>query len=175
VSWEDAQERVGQQLGLFSGADEVAVSDFRRQLEVFAWDCPLHYDAEIARQHGYRTVVAPVSMHMSLALPPYWRPGAPRPESVEDVHPLDIPIVTNAPGEGDVMVDTELAVDYHAPVYPGDRISAVSTLESVKPKTTRVGVGAFFVVESSYRNQDGELVARDRLTLYRYTPHAVDS
>ena len=31
------------------GVDEVTRSDIRRKLEVFCFDCPIHYDDEVAR------------------------------------------------------------------------------------------------------------------------------
>src|SRR5436190_12877342 len=57
------------------GVDEVTLSDIRRKLEVYCFDCPLHYDAQVAQAHGYRTVVAPVAMSGLWAVPPYWTSG----------------------------------------------------------------------------------------------------
>ena len=38
----------------FAGVDEVSRNDIRRKLEVYCFDCPLHYDDNVARAHGYR-------------------------------------------------------------------------------------------------------------------------
>src|SRR2546429_1022864 len=61
------------------GVDEVTLNDIRHKLEVYCFDCPLHYDAQVAQAHGYRTVVAPVAMTSLWAVPPYWTPGEPPP------------------------------------------------------------------------------------------------
>jgi len=36
-------------------------NDIRHKLEVYCFDCPLHWDAAVAQAHGYRTLVAPVA------------------------------------------------------------------------------------------------------------------
>jgi acyl dehydratase len=169
AEWDRAKALVGTEIGHFAGADAVSMSDIRRRLEVLAWDCPLHYDEATAQAHGYRTVVAPASMYMTFAMPRYWEPGMPRPDAQHRYLP-DLPMVTNLPGEGDGLFDTDFEVHYHEPMYPGDRISGASRILSVTPKRLSVGAGAFIVVESAFTNQHGGLVAVDRVTLFRYTP-----
>src|SRR6266540_7322262 len=53
------------------GVDEVTLNDIRHKLEVYCFDCPLHWDAEVAQAHGYRTVVAPVAMTGNWTVAPY--------------------------------------------------------------------------------------------------------
>jgi acyl dehydratase len=173
-TWEEAEAQVGMEIGSFAGPDEVTRADIRRRLEVYAWDCPLHFDDEVARAHGYEGVVAPWSMHMAWALPSYWAPGQPRRQELQRRDNPAIPMATNVPGEGSGLIDTELEVEYHAPVYPGDRISATSKILSVTRKQTAVGDGAFVVVESTYTKSTGEVVAIDRITLFRYHPKGAD-
>ena len=57
--------------------DEVTRSDIRRKLEVYCFDCPLHYDESVARAHGYRTIIAPAALTPLWAMPAYWSPGEP--------------------------------------------------------------------------------------------------
>ena len=64
------------------GVDEVTLNDIRHKLEVYCFDCPLHYDAEVAQAHGYRTVVAPVAMTGLWMVSPYWTPGEPPPAAL---------------------------------------------------------------------------------------------
>jgi acyl dehydratase len=169
-TWDDAEAQVGKEIGSFEGPDEVNKADIRRRLEVFSWDCPIHVDDEVARAHGYEGIVAPASMHMVWALPSYWAPGEPRHQELQHRFMTTIPMVMNVPGEGSGMVDTECEVEYFEPVYPGDEISATSKILSVVRKKTSIGDGAFVVVESTYKKATGEIVAIDRLTLYRYHP-----
>jgi acyl dehydratase len=170
-TWEDAEAKIGAEIGTFAGPDAVSRADIRRLLETLEWDCPLHYDDEVAKAHGFKGVVAPVSMHMGWAMPPYWKPGEPRRQELNHRYMPAIPMVTAIPGEGSGMIDTDCEVEYYEPIYPGDEISATSTIKSVTRKSTAVGDGAFIVVESEYKKATGELVAIDRLTLFRYVPN----
>ena len=167
TSWDEVEASVGTEVGAFVGADAVSLADIRRRLEVLAWDCPLHYDEAIARRYGYRTVVAPVSMHLSAAFPAYWSPGEPRPTSETEVLMPRIPLATDVGGTGDRIIDTGFDVQYGEPLYPGDSVSAVSRLAKVTRKRTRIGDGAFVVVETTYTKQSGAEVAVDQLTAFR--------
>src|SRR5207244_7396231 len=134
-SWSDAEALVGQVLVRVSGPDAVSLADIRRKLEVLAFDCPLHYDEECARQHGYRTVVSPVSMTRVWTIPSYWQPG--------EAQPQDAPMQTmiagaNVPGEGNTLIATKVRMEHHTPLYPGDRLEGTAVLKSVERKTTRI-------------------------------------
>ena len=168
-TWEDAERCVGRELARYAGADDVTVGDIRRRLEVLAWDCPLHYDEETARRHGYRTVVAPATMLMTWAMPAYWVPGDPRP-TLDDGTLVPRYPFTQIPAPGEFMFATESETEYLEPVYPGDRISASSVLRSLTRKRTSVGDGAFFLIETTYTKQSGEVAGVERLTVFRYSP-----
>jgi hypothetical protein len=109
-------------------------------------------------------------MFMIYAFPPYWTPGEPRQNDPGWRYMPKIPMVFRAPGHGDGMMDTDCEVEFFEPIYAGDVISAVSKIVSITRKRTRVGEGAFIVVETEYTKQTGECVAIDRLTLFRYEP-----
>jgi acyl dehydratase len=147
------------------GPDLVTVSDIRRKLEVVGLDCPLHYDEACARSFGYRTIVAPVSMTRVWATAPTWRPGEPRPraEVLRTLLPSADP-----PGHGDTLLAAHVATEHHEPVHVGDRVSGVAVLKSVTPKRTRVGSGAFMVIETTYVNQDQRVLTVERATLFRF-------
>ena len=168
-TWEDALSWVGRELAQYQGADEVTRGDIRRRLEVLAWDCPLHYDADVARAHGYRDVVAPATMLMTWSMPAYWKPGDPRPQ-LDDASYLPAYPFTRIPAPGSAMFATASETIYGDPVYPGDRITATSVLSELTRKTLSIGEGAFFLIETTYTNQTGEMVGVERLTVFRYTP-----
>jgi 3-methylfumaryl-CoA hydratase len=167
-TWEDAQSWVGRELAEYHGADEVTVGDIRRRLEVLAWDCPLHYDEAVARRHGYRTVVAPATMLMTWAMPPYWSPGDPRPQPGDAALLPQYPF-TQIPAPGEFIFATSSETEYLEPVYPGDRVSARSVLIDMTRKRLSVGDGAFFLIETTYVKQTGEVVGIERLTVFRYS------
>ncbi len=151
------------------GVDEVTRNDIRRKLEVYCFDCPLHYDEAVAQAHGYRTIVAPVAMTGLWAVPPYWRPGEPPPFAPglrerngtrREEAPVPFSRGFNAASEWEAF----------EPLYPGDRLRITTKLIKIEPKTTRVGTGAFITGETRLTKQTGELVLISRSTAYRYDP-----
>jgi acyl dehydratase len=165
-TWEQAEAMVGSTIATLTGADAVSAGDIRRKLEVIGWDCPLHTDEASAREHGYETIVSPVSMARVWAMPAYWSPGQP----TLGGEPMSTPIpASDVPGEGDTMIATNARTEHLAPIHPGDRISATAVLKSVTRKQTSVGPGAFLVVETTYTNQRGEPVSVETVTLLRFT------
>lgn len=153
----------------FAGADEVTSSDFRRKLEVYCFDCPLHYEMASARLAGYRTVVAPVSMTPLWAMHSYWQQGDPSPwaPGVAEKSGADYLAVSHVFAEG---FNAEFAAEYYEPLYPGDLLHGSSSLIDVKPRRTRLGDGAFLKFETRLWKQDNTLVAVLGNTIYRYNP-----
>src|SRR5690349_17024986 len=138
--WDMAQEQVGRVIGRLGGPDVVSRADIRRKLEVLGFDCPLHYDERAAQAHGYRTVVAPVSMARIWALPAYWEPGQP---SI-GAQAVSTPVAAaDVPGDGDTIVATRVRTEHFEPLYPGDRVTGETVLRKVTPKRTSIGDGAF--------------------------------
>ncbi len=155
----------------FEGVDEVTQSDIRRKLEVYCFDCPLHYDPRVAQAHGYRTVVAPLAMTSLWAVPPYWTPGEPPPwaPGLKERNgtrrmdaPEPFPRGFNAGHEWEPF----------EPLYPGDRLHGSTKVAKIEPKTTRLGEGVFITNETRLYKQTGELVIVQRSTSYRYEPTA---
>jgi acyl dehydratase len=170
VSLEETRKWLGRETA-YEGADEVTRNDIRRKLEVYCFDCPLHYDENVARAHGYRTIIAPGAMTPLWAMPPYWSPGEPS---------------IYAPGlrekNGTVRVDfptpfskgfnASAEAEYFEPLYPGDRLRGTSKLTEINPKRTRLGDGVFLTAETRLTKSTGELVSIQRNTGYRYDPTA---
>lgn len=167
-TWEDAEACLGRELAQVTGADEVAAGDIRRRLEVLAWDCALHYDEKVAHQHGYLTIVAPVTMLMSWSIPAYWKPGDPRPQMDDPALIPPLP-VCQIPAPAEYLFATRSETEYFEPVYPGDRISATSILREITRKKLAVGDGAFLLIETTYAKQTGEVVGIESMTFFRYT------
>jgi acyl dehydratase len=155
----------------FAGVDEVSLNDIRHKLEVYCFDCPLHYDEEVARAHGYRTIVAPAAMTPLWAVPPYWSPGEPSPYA---------PGLRERNGTRRMEVPTPYSKGFNAasewesfePLYPGDKLRASGKLVKIDPKTTRLGEGVFLTYETRLSKQSGDLVLISRNTQYRYDPTA---
>jgi len=157
----------------FAGADEVTRSDIRRKLEVYCFDCPLHYDDAVAHAHGYRGLVAPVAMTPLWAMPAYWSPGQPvlfQPGVREQAGGIrtDVPVPAVYTGG----VNTATQWEYFEPVYPGDALHGSWRLVEIKPRETRLGEGMFFTIEATIFKHSGELVAKNSNTHFRFIPKA---
>jgi 3-methylfumaryl-CoA hydratase len=166
ATWEEAEALVGTVLAEWEGADAVSLADIRRRLEVVQLDCPLHYDEAVAREAGYDAIVSPAAMLRTWATPAYWAPG----DAPTGAQALYAPVpATRIPAPGDRMFATNSKTTHLLSVHPGDRISGTAVLQSLTRKATSVGEGAFMVVATEFRNQRGEVVARDELTVFRFT------
>ena len=68
---------------------------------------------------------------------------------------------------GGVWVREQVTV--HRPVRIGDLLTSEAILESVSPrKKTSLGLGYFVSWVTNYTDQDGELVGRQRFTLFKF-------
>jgi len=167
-SLEETRKWLGRET-TYEGVDEVTRSDIRRKIEVYCFDCPLHYDEAVARAHGYRTIIAPMSMAPLWAMPAYWSPGEPS---------IFAPGLSEKNGTVRVDIPTSFSkgfnsaseVEHFAPLYPGDRLRGTWKLIAINQKRTRLGDGVFLTAETRLSKQTGELVAIQQNTGYRYNP-----
>jgi hypothetical protein len=161
-----------------AGADSVERGSIRRYLEPLEFDCPLHYDDDVARAHGYEATIAPYSSLFSFTAAPLWAPGgAPVFSSSERDAQLARPSMSNmgvpAPPTT-ASFATDIEIQYFAPIRLGDHlVSRGRRLVACVPKETSVGKGAFSTWESEVHNQDGQLVAKVRTGSYNYYPNGV--
>jgi acyl dehydratase len=126
---------------------------------------PLYLDEEYARSRGYRGVIAPPGSFMTAFAMQFrwpWPPsgGEPAPHIHYDIkNALGLPVGIIG------SVDVEMGV----PLHVGDRLSVSQRLVDISQwKKTRLGEGHFWTMDRLYRNQDGELVARERMSAFGY-------
>jgi hypothetical protein len=162
------------------GPDRIEAGAVRRYLEPLEFDCALHYDADVARAHGHEQIVAPYTSLIAFATGPLWQPGQTVFVSAErDAQPARSTLRPRMP-EGAPPVSaffaTETDIEYLRPVLVGERLGRRGNrLLSCEPKETRVGRGAFVVIESEVVDEAGLAVARIRAGLYLYDPHPAGS
>lgn len=104
---------------------------------------PLYQDEAFARQHGYRNLVAPPTMCVTLEADPI--PG------------LDLP----ATG----MVHGAQEIHHLRPICAGDTVHVVASLLDVTRKRTKLGDVAFVSIETVGSDPQGEPFYRQRMTL----------
>ena len=181
-AWDAMVALVGTDLsdgGIRWGADAVEPGTIRRYLEPIELGCPIHYDADAARDAGYDDIVAPSTAVLMYTIPPMWAPGDPTLfESAErDAQPARSPINNADPGPAPRtrgFFATDIELDFVRPVLVGERLGTRGRkLLSCVPKETRVGRGAFCTFESEIVSDKGDIVARMRTGTYAYDPHPV--
>jgi acyl dehydratase len=126
---------------------------------------PLYLDAKYARSMGHPSVVAPPGSFMTTFAMQFrwpWPPGGREP--VPHIH-YDIKEALDLP----VGIIGSIEVEFGVPLLVGDRLQISQKLVDISPwKKTRLGEGHFWTMDRIYRNGQGELVARERLTAFGY-------
>lgn len=140
----------------------VGERDIRKYAIAVGETNPIHLDPEAARKAGHRDVVAPPLFPYVIRMQAYGMVDRDRLEpdgsSAEDVPPLP----TRRAMAG------ETAIELGAPVVAGDVITVEKRLVDLYEKEGRSGPLVFVDMEFTFRNQDDELVARERFTrIYR--------
>ena len=107
---------------------------------------------------------APLTLLSAWFRPHYWMPG-------RDTIPLpwqthfDLKEILSLPE----AVATDSEVVFGAPVRPGDRIRCTETLRSLSEvKTTKLGMGRFWVIDAVCRNQHDVWVGTETMTGFGY-------
>lgn len=180
-AWRPLVDAVGTDFGpgaRSEAIDAIERGAVRKYLEPLEMDCPIHYDEDVARAHGYGGIPAPVSgISQTWIETGVWTPGRDPawPAAERDAPPPRPPaaggaIPTPAPPTSAGFA-TDIEIEYHRDAYVGDRLtSSGNRLISCVPKQTSVGRGAFQIFESYVHNQKGDLIATVRRGLYAYVP-----
>ena len=180
-TWDDTIAAIGQD---FSGGEEhtadevIAYNDVVRYNEVWEFGNLLYWDEDVAKQAGYRGVVVPWSaIKQTFSYGRFWRPGQPTRFPTPDLHASQQGVSSAPQGievprpQTSTGVFTDMVIEFFEPVCVGDQITVKGNkLVNVRPRETRIGVGAFVNRENEFYNQRGELVARANQGGYSYQP-----
>jgi len=135
---------------------DVTKKDIRRFAQAIGDPNPLYYDEEYARETRYGKIIAPPLFCHSFAFE-----DVPAEKLREDGLPAagrSLPLKTNR-----IMAGGK-EVEFFKPMRPGDTITQVGKIIDIYEKEGRSGPLVFTVYENRYTNQDGELVAVEKLT-----------
>jgi len=175
-AWQPVIDAVGQDFSDGStrtAADDIEKALVRRFIEPLEFDCPLHYDEKVAKEHGYDGIIAPYAGLASWTSSAIWNPG----ETVWDSAERNAPANRRMAQQGrpypapptNAGFATDVEYEYFKPFRVGDRLTVRGRkLIQCLPKETSVGRGAFMITETEVVNQDGELIAKARLGNYSY-------
>jgi uncharacterized OB-fold protein/acyl dehydratase len=130
---------------------------------------PVYTDPEFAAGSVHAGVVAPPTMLQAWTMPGL----GPLPARTTE-HPLRRVLdLLDAAGYTSVVA-TNCRQEYRRYLRPGDRISVTTRIESVsEEKQTALGAGRFVDEVMTYRDQNGEEVARMRFRILKFKPRAV--
>lgn len=135
---------------------EVTAKDIRRFCYAVGDLNPLYLDEEYARQTSFGRTIAPPMFFDIPTIPEY---------PLDQLSPDGLPQSNLMPP---LRATRNMAggneVEFFQPIRIGDRITRVSKIAEIYEKEGRSGPLVFTVYESRYSNQDGQLVARERLT-----------
>lgn len=152
----EARAMVGQSL-----SDDVEGEVTAKEAQRFAQAVddlnPLYFDDAYARAAGYERAVAP-PLFFNVAITASLPLAQTREDGIFRSRQRGIPLKVKR-----TMFGGE-DVEFHAPVYPGDRLTAETTLESVEQKEGGSGPFVLSVRKLTIRNQDGAIVAISRST-----------
>lgn len=125
---------------------------------------PSYWDAEFATR-TWGGLLAPPALLMGWLIPPPWEPtGGPRVAAIA----LRVPL------PGTTFINAANDAEFVLPIIEGDLLSVVEEVVSVSPeKRTRLGLGHFVETLDTFSRQGGAVVARNRNTLFRFTPQTV--
>lgn len=144
---------VGREL-VFQAPDEIGRSAFRQYALAVGDFNPLYSDRERAAAHGLRDVMAPPTLVCDT-----W-------QYVDS----DMDERGDLVGRGFFGEPAGLRAgneyEFFQPVHPGDVLTARWLVKDVYRRSGRSGSLIFQVIEATYRNQRGELLARNTETLF---------
>ena len=155
---ERLKKTIGQEIVL-QAPDEMGRSSLRQCALAIGDFNPLYSDREFAQAHGLRDVMAPPTLICDT-----W-------QYVDS----DMDDRGGLVGRGPIGDLEGLRAgneyEFFQPIHPDDVISAHWTVKDVYEKTGRSGSLVFQVIETTFYNQTGDLLARNTETMF-YRPEA---
>ena len=135
---------------------EVTKAAIRRFAQAIGDANPLYVDENHARTTQWGGIVAPPTFFFALG----YYDDSPGVQLREDGRPvgseLDVPLPVSQ------TVGGASAIEFGVPARPGDVITARKRVADVYCKEGKSGLLYFTVVETTYTNQKGEFVAREK-------------
>lgn len=163
---------VGQPLGTTTVApDPVNLPMIRHWVAAFDDHNPVYLDEAAAADSRFGEIVAPPMMLQTWTmLTPMIdgigeRGGAPTPQL--EANPLTL--LDDAGFVATLAANSEFEIERY--LHLGERLTAANTVESVsEEKQTRLGPGHFITWVTTYRDDAGEVVGRQRFRILKFRP-----
>jgi acyl dehydratase len=167
-------ERIGKPLGASGPArapDPVNLPMIRHWVDAFDDRNPVYLDEERAAKSRFGGIVAPPAMLQT------WTMGRPRLEGIAErggsAEEIDAgsPIRVLAEGGYPATLATNSELEFERLLRPGDRLEASTVLESLSErKATALGQGYFVTWVTTFSDECGEVVGRQRFRILKFAP-----
>jgi acyl dehydratase len=161
--YEELRAFIGQEGTPSMAVDEVCKPMIRHWCEAMQDGNPLYTDEEYAKKSKYGSIIAPPTMLLTWTMPPLWPPREQPPHPFEQL----LARLDKAGFYG--IIITHVAQRYYRPLFPGDRVTFTYKVSDVSPvKKTSLGNGHFVTTTFLFKNQKGEIVGTQSLTVLKY-------
>jgi len=161
-SYEEGESWVGRKARPYEAPVTVTREAIEHFCEAMEDPNPLYWSDEFAAKTKWGGRVAPSAALSCWTMAPLWRPAW-----MED-EPQEM-LASEVPLPGDKLIATQYEFEYFRYAYVGDRLTIKQRLISIEPVTSRaLGKGYNLLLESSFVNQNGEVVGVCKATLVRY-------
>lgn len=166
---------IGRESGFIGACDPVERSEVRRFTQAIMDPDPVYWDDRYAATTKFRGVVAPplfpafISRRPPGSADPLDRfqedrewdgiTGQPSYEDGERLPPIDLPLPR--------LLNGGVEAEFHQLAKPGDRIFAKRRYVDVTERESRGGHLVFIITETTYTNQDDEVLLTVRNTIIR--------
>jgi len=131
---------------------EIEAEPIRRWAEAIGDSNPLYHDEAYAKSKGFRSLIAPPGFIANYAFPVKSGGGGRR--------SFRSPFAR--------MLNGGNEYEFFKPIQAGDTITATSNIADLREREGRLGKMLFIISETTYKNQDGEIVAKARGTGISY-------
>ena len=139
---------------------EVEKETIRRFADAVGDQNPLYLDEECARNSRYGSIIAPPGF---ISSPWFSRPKSGAPSS--DVGGELRTALVKAGYTNPSLIDAGIEYEFLRPVRAGDTIVFTSMVKEIIEREGKIGKMTFVITETTYTNQNGDLVAKARGTL----------
>jgi acyl dehydratase len=148
----DVDQWIGKRIVFAEMYDPCNATDIRRWVQAMDYPNPIHWDEEFAKKSKFNGIVAPQSFTVAM-------------DYGHGCHPS---CVGKVPGTHLIFAGEEWWY-YGVPIRPGDKLTQQRTFAGYKvTETSFAGPTMFADGDTIHRNQNGEMVAKERATSIRY-------
>ena len=170
--YEQLQARIGTNVAEPGNAvDEVNMAMIRQWTDAFCDRNPIYENREFAATTRHGDLIAPPAMMQTWTMTrPILENLAERGGLTADIDP-NSPLITLDEAGYIGALATNSEYEFIKPARLGDLISSDAVLETISPrKKTGLGFGYFVTWLSTYTTHDGEVIGRQRFTLFKFDP-----